>query len=81
MHTSNQNGTILIPCVHYVTLLVYIYQVITTLYDYGHGTNHKCPDYEGVLIFQVSLYDEASFGTITEYMDYAGVLIIFKCPD
>ena len=25
---------------------------------YGHlGTNKKCPDYQGVLIFQVILYD------------------------
>ena len=49
---------------------------------YGHlGTNHKCPDYQGVLIFQVSLYDKAApFGTITKCVDYAGVHI-FKCPD
>ena len=34
---------------------------------YGHlGTaNHKYPDYQGVLIFQVSLYDKAPFGTVT----------------
>ena len=32
---------------------------------YGHlGTNQRCPDYQGVLIFQVSLYDKAPFGTI-----------------
>ena len=36
--------------------------------------------YQGVLIFQVSLYDKAPFGTITKCVDYAGVLI-FKCPD
>ena len=48
---------------------------------YGYlGTNKKCPDYQGVLIFQVSLYDKAPFGTITKCVDYAGVLI-FKCPD
>ena len=40
----------------------------------------KCPDYQGVLIFRVSLYDKAPFGTIARCMDYAGVLI-FKCPD
>ena len=35
----------------------------------------KCPDYQGVLIFQVSLYDKASFGTITKCVDYyAGVI-------
>ena len=32
---------------------------------YGHlGTNQRCLDYQGVLIFQVSLYDKAPFGTI-----------------
>ena len=47
---------------------------------YGHlGTNQKCPDYQGVLIFQVSLHEKASFGTITKCVDYAGVLIL-KCP-
>ena len=40
----------------------------------------KSPDYLGVLIFQVSLYDKAPFGTITKCVDYADVLI-FKCPD
>ena len=30
---------------------------------YGRlGTNCKCSDYQGVLIFQVSLYDTAPFG-------------------
>ena len=48
---------------------------------YGHpGTNRKYPDYQGVLIFQVSLCDKAPFGTITKCVDYAGVLI-FKCPE
>ena len=38
---------------------------------YGHlGTNQKCPDYQGVLIFQVSLYDKAPFGTVTKCADY-----------
>ena len=33
---------------------------------YGHlGTNDKSPDYQGILIFHVSLYDIAPFGTIT----------------
>ena len=35
---------------------------------------------KGVLIFQVSLYDKATFGTIARCPDYAGVHI-FKCPD
>ena len=49
---------------------------------YGRlGTNHRCPDYQGVLIFKVSLYDKAApFGTITKCVDYADVLI-FKYPD
>ena len=47
---------------------------------YGHlGTDKKCPDYQGVLIFQVILYDKVQFGTSTKCLDYAGVLI-FKCP-
>ena len=33
-----------------------------------------------ILIFQVSLYDKAPFGTIARCPDYAGVHI-FKCPD
>ena len=34
---------------------------------YGHlGTNQKYPDYQGVLIFQVSLYDKAPFRTTTK---------------
>ena len=57
----------------------YIYTVKPVYY--GHlGTNEKCSDYQGVLIFQVNLYDKAPFGTITKCVDYAGVLI-FKCPD
>ena len=43
----------------------------------GHlGTNKKCPDYQGVLIFQVSLDDKAECGTIIRCVDY-----VFKCPD
>ena len=43
-------------------------------------TSQKCPDYQGVLIFQVSLHDNVSFGTTARCVDYAGVHI-FKCPD
>ena len=57
----------------------YIY-IVEPVY-YGHlGTNQRCPDYQGVLIFQVSLYDKAPFRTIARCPDYAGVHI-FKCPD
>ena len=39
----------------------------------GHlKTNHKCPDYQAVLIF--SLYDKAPFG-LTKSVDCAGILI------
>ena len=38
---------------------------------YGHfRTNRKCPDYQGSLIFQVSLYDKETFGTITKCVEY-----------
>ena len=47
---------------------------------YGHlGTGKKCPDYQGVLIFQVILYEKVPFGTLTKCLDDAGVRI-FKCP-
>ena len=46
----------------------YLVDTVEPVY-YGHlGTNKKCPDYQGVLIFQVSLYDKAPFGTIAGYM-------------
>ena len=40
----------------------------------------KCPDYQGVLIFQVSLHAKGCFGAITKCPIYTGVPI-FKCPD
>ena len=43
-------------------------------------TSQNCPDYQGVLIFQVSLHNDVSFGTTARCVDYAGVHI-FKCPD
>ena len=42
---------------------------------YGHLRTSQCPDYQGVLIFQVILYDKAPFGTSTKCMDNAVVLI------
>ena len=60
--------------------LYYCIDTVEPVY-YGHlGTNQKCPDYQGVQIFQVCLYDKAPFGTITKCVDYTGVPI-FKCPD
>ena len=54
---------------------------------YGHLGTKKCPDYQGVLIFQVRLYDKVPFaiGIITECVDYACMYPYFlhacKCPD
>ena len=38
------------------------------------------PDYQGVLIFHVTLHNNVSFGTTARCLDYAGVHI-FKCSD
>ena len=38
------------------------------------GTDQMCPDYQGFLIFQVSLHIKGYFRTITKCPDYAGVL-------
>ena len=46
---------------------------------YGHLTNHKFPDYQGVLIFQVRLYNKAPLGAITECVEYADVRM-FEYP-
>ena len=46
---------------------------------YGHlGTEQKCLDYQGVLIFWVIQYDQVPFRTSTKCLDHADVLI-FKC--
>ena len=48
---------------------------------YGHlGIIHKCPDYQGVLIFHISSYGKAPFGIVTKCVHYEGV-IIFKQLD
>ena len=39
----------------------------------------KCPDYQGVLIFLVILYDKVQFGTSTKCLGYAGVRNRFDC--
>ena len=42
---------------------------------YGHlGTNKKCPNYQGVLIFQVNLHIKAPFG------DHNWVCGLCRCP-
>ena len=56
-------------------VLVIVHTMLPAVY-YGHcGTNKECPDYQFVMIFQVSLYDKACIiGTITECVDYTDVL-------
>ena len=56
-------------CLHTVEPVYYVHL----------GSNKKCPDFQGVLIFQVILYEEVPFGTSAKYLDYTGVHI-FKCP-
>ena len=63
-------------------IILYLYRMNTVepVY-YGHlETSQKCPDYQGVLIFQVSLHDNVSFGTTARCVDYASVHIS-KCSD
>ena len=49
-------------------------------YEYcGVNPRSECPDYQGVLIFQVMLY-KGSFEIIAKCVSYAGVFIT-KCPD
>ena len=55
------------------------YTVGAVYYYRDLGTNHNCPYYQGVLLFQVNVYNKAPFGAIIKFMDYAGV--IFKYPD
>ena len=43
-------------------------------------TSQKCSDYQGAMIFQVSLHNSVLFGTTARCVDYAGVHI-FKYPD
>ena len=63
-----------------VNHLILLYLLLYAVYYEHLKTNKKCLNYQGVLIFQVSLYDKAPFGTITKCVDYTGVPI-FKCPD
>ena len=56
------------------------YNTVEPVYSGHHGTNQQCPGYQGVLVFQVSLYNRESFGATTKYVDYADVLIL-TCPD
>ena len=52
------------------------YRGTYVLLYYGHlEPRQKCPDYQRVMIFQVILCDKVPFGTTTECVDYAGVLI------
>ena len=67
MHTHTYIRTCMhtYTCIHIHTYVHACTHTVESVY-YGHlGTTHTCPDYQGVLIFQVSLYDKAPFGTIT----------------
>ena len=50
---------------------------------HGHlGTMQKCPDYQGVMIFQVSLCTKGLLymgPQLSVWITHAGILI-FKCP-
>ena len=71
------------PCYNlYIYIYIYIYiYTHTHMYTvepavyYGHlGTNQKCPDYQGVLIFQVNLHDKLIMYHLRPQLgDYAGV--------
>ena len=79
MTTQTANYIILFVLAHRYFACVSIYSIRKNavcsgmcMY-YGHpGTNHKCPDYQGVPIFNVSLCDKAH---LTKCVDYSGVLI------
>ena len=46
----------------------------------GHlGTDKKCPYHQGVLIFQVILYDKEQFGTSTKCVLGLGDIEIMQC--
>ena len=45
----------------------------------GINPRSECPDYQGVLIFQVKPY-KGPFGITAKCVNYADVFII-KCPD
>ena len=58
-HNNQQSDTAVMSPLGYAVIT---HRAIVTLVYYGHlGTNHKCPDNQGVLIFQVSLYDKVLF--------------------
>ena len=63
-----------------MTTIKRIKGTVKPVYSGYLGTSLKCPDYQGVLIFQVSLHVNGYFGTITKCPGYGGVPI-FKGPD
>jgi len=53
-----------------VCIMLKLWRVIVEPAYYGHlGTSKKCPDYQGVRIFQIILYEEVPFGTLTKCLD------------
>ena len=85
VESNLSNPTLILACVGLTRLFDYQGSFSQQIASYsgtcvynGHlGTNHKYPDYQGVLILPDN---EAPFGAIIKCVDYAGVLI-FKCPD
>ena len=68
----------------HVYVCVYLFVCVQCVYIHAYcGTcvlwtprdQQKCPDYQGVLFFQVILYDKVQFGTKAKCLDYAGVLV------
>ena len=51
---------------HYIQWNLHIIHILGTT---------KCPDYQGALMFQATLYDKAPFGTVTKCVDY-----VSRCP-
>ena len=49
-----------------------IVAALTKVYYGQLGINEKCPDYQGVLIFRVILYDKMPFRTSNKCVDYTG---------
>ena len=60
--------------------MLYKYSTTCVLKHHGADQWNKCPNYQDVLIFQVSLHARGYFETVTKCPDYTGILNV-KCPD
>ena len=62
-------------CMGAMHIVITVQSTVEQAVYYGRlGSNHKCLDYQGVLIFQVSLYvyDKALFWILTKCTDSLG---------